>query len=275
MQCKPLIYGQEGQISGQSLLDLNTTCNSTYDNCHSYKRYIRRPWTNKQKSCYRRIKSGIARHKGENLRFLTLSSEKNMIRSLTQSLDCLKTLIRKYTPHRLYKEGYLTKPDMYYFYGRKNIFKPLNFQYLKVRTSEGKAWGVFHILYFGSYLPYNFLSETWLYYTGTAWAVDIRATKKRTRGNQSVRKLSRYCINQYVINQFTETGESAFVNYSASLNWSVPHYSQNYQFYKQRLRTKYNTNGVWEYEEMEEKWLTYCSQYDHPPPRYTELEDYT
>lgn len=193
-----------------------------------------------------------------------------MIRSLPSAFDCIKTMIRKYSPYRLFKDGYLNEYELNYFYDRESIFKTFKFEYVKVFTSEGGAQGVYHILFFGSYLPQAFLSSLWMYYTGTAFSVDIRVVKDVARSNSDVKRLSRYCIDQYVVGQKNDDGSSAFVSYSKSFDWSIRNYNGVYWFFKKNLK-----EGIWDKDLTENNWLTFLYNNFHPPPRYSYLEDYT
>ena len=85
--------------------------------------------------------------------------------------------------------------DLRRYYQGKVRASALTFEYFKVETSEGN--GVFHILYFGDYLPQKWISDQWLDIHKSP-IVDIRATK---RGVNNSRKLTRYILTQYVSDQ--------------------------------------------------------------------------
>jgi len=187
--------------------------NSTYKTFNRYKQV----WSPSQRNAFLRVKSGIVRHQGKILRFLTLTSAPEMLRSLQKTFDCMKTAIKRYTPHRLYKEGYISKNKIKFYYPGKNPFDTLDFEYIKIKTTEGN--GVYHIPYFGDFLPYNFLCDLYSYYTGFAWDLDIRRVGKTPRSNKDRKKLSYYVMNQYVVNQQDEQGISQYNGYSTSWNW--------------------------------------------------------
>ena len=166
-------------------------------------------WSKKQRRAYHRILSGLRVHRGELLRFLTLTTAENMQRDLRGSWRVLKERIRRLTPLRLIKMGYIELKDMRKYYPGKRLNEPLKFEYLKVETDEGVA-GVLHVLFFGDYLPQKWLSNAWKEITGTAYIVDIRACKDPVK---SPKRLARYCVAQYV------SGQSAFVRFSWSWGW--------------------------------------------------------
>jgi len=166
-------------------------------------------WTRQQRRAYQRILSGLRKHKGELLRFITLTTAKGMKRDIRQAFKVLHERIRRLTPLKLLKQGYITKDELKKYYPNKPLNEPIRFEYFKVETAEGVA-GVLHILYFGDYIPQKWLSDVWRDITGTAYVVDIRACKDRVK---SPKRLARYCISQYV------AGQEAFVRYSWSHGW--------------------------------------------------------
>lgn len=166
-------------------------------------------WSRKQRRAYHRILSGLRVHRGELLRFLTLTTAEGMQRDLRSAWRVLKGRIRRLTPLRLIKMGYIDLKDVRKYYPNKPLNEPLKFEYLKVETDEGVA-GVLHVPYFGDYIPQKWLSDAWKEITGTAYIVDIRACKDPVK---SPKRLARYCIAQYV------SGQSAFVRFSWSWGW--------------------------------------------------------
>jgi hypothetical protein len=126
--------------------------------------------------------------------------------SLNSDFQILRKRIIRYSPYRLYREGYISHKKMISKYGRDNLFKKLTFDYFKVETSEGN--GVLHILYRGDYLPYNFLVDNW---SDIHNSFDIHIMNVDLSDCQSA---SCYVVGQYVSSQ-----GSAYVRSSQSWNW--------------------------------------------------------
>jgi hypothetical protein len=183
-----------------------------------------------------------------------------MIRTLVKAFDCLKSRIRAYSPYKLYKEGYILKRNLSYYFPDRNYFRPLKFEYLKVKTKEGVS-GTYHVLFYGDYLPYNFLVDLWIYYTGTAWDVDIRiADKKKSRKDRI--SLAYYCVNQYVVNQ------NGYDRFSNSWNWCFRGFSSVYHEFLQGHK---HLN----YDERNYLWLNFLESKGWiPPPNQVLIDDW-
>ena len=245
----------EGFLDVFPLLD-NSQVNSTYRNNIRYKQ----PWTPSQRNAFLRVKCGITTHHDKRLRFLTLTSAPEMLRSLQNVFDCMKTAIKRYTPHRLYKEGYINKNGLRRFYPNKNLFEGLEFEYIKIKTTEGH--GVLHIPYFGDYLPYNFLCDLFSYYSGFAWNLDIRQVGKTPNSNKDRKKLAHYVMNQYA----TVGQGGAYDGYSTSWNWIFRGFSKWYH----QFRCDYHHLDYLEFQDIvnnfliRKKWI--------PPPNQILLD---
>lgn len=157
-----------------------------------------RRWSRQERRAYQRIRSGLEKHKGERLRFITLTTAPGMKRSLQEAFRALVVRIRRKTPLELSEEGYVERKKLHYYYPGKRLTEGLKFDYFRVRVSSEGVSGVIHILYFGDYIPQEWLSNAWEDLTGSAYVVDIRACK---RGVGNTRRLSAYCISQYVASQ--------------------------------------------------------------------------
>ena len=164
--------------------------------------------TRQERRAYHRIISGIKKHKGELMRFLTLTTSRKLnLGQLNYSFVLLTSRIRRLTPLNLLRQGWISYGDYRYFYHSRN--NPLRFDYFKVKVADEGVDGVIHILFFGDYIPQQWISSIWEKLTG-AYIVDIRATKKKV---DNVKRLTNYVISQYVINQ--EGGK----RFSWSANW--------------------------------------------------------
>jgi hypothetical protein len=69
-------------------------------------------WSDSQKHCYHRIKTGCRCHKNDILRFLTLGPSPNMKRDQQASFRALKERIKRQTPLKLYKNGYVSRSQL-------------------------------------------------------------------------------------------------------------------------------------------------------------------
>jgi hypothetical protein len=165
-------------------------------------------WDRKHRKLFHRIKSGLERHKGQTLRFLTLTTCTEPKKDLRTGWQCLKGRIRRLTPARLVKQGYLTLKEARHYYRGLPINEPLPFEYTKVQTAEGPN-GVYHVPYFGTYIPQKWLSDNWQQITG-AKIVDIRACQDKVR---DTKRLARYVVTQYV------SGQDALIRFSWSWEW--------------------------------------------------------
>jgi hypothetical protein len=163
----------------------------------------------------------LAKYGKKDIRFLTLSTSlicQNAVAfyfnnefiefngSLNDNFQTLRKRICRYSPYRLYKEGYITHRNMIKKYGRNDLTKTFNFEYFKVNTAEGN--GVLHITYRGSYLPYNFIVDNW---QDIHLSFDINIQKVNLN---DTKQASCYIVSQYVGGQ-----GSSYVRSSQSWNW--------------------------------------------------------
>jgi hypothetical protein len=169
----------------------------------------------KQKRSFHTVLSGLSLSKygGRSIRFLTLTTSslcKESIDygngSLNRDFQTLKQRVKRYSPYRLVKEGYLTRSQARYFYRADNYFKKFSFEYFKVLTSEGN--GVLHVLCRGSYLPYNFLSDNW-FDIHLSFDVNIKLIDLKKPVDGAL----------YVVGQYVSSQNSSYVRSSQSWHW--------------------------------------------------------
>ena len=172
-------------------------------------------FNSKQKRAFHSICSGLkfSSYGKKIIRFLTLTTSvlsasafDHDDRSINQDFQILKKRICRYSPYRLYKEGYISHKNMILKYGRNDLTKKFNFEYFKVQTNEGN--GVLHILYRGSYLPQSFLVDNWTD-IHNSWDLNIKKINL-----SDCRSASCYIVSQYVGYQ-----NSSYVRSSQSWNW--------------------------------------------------------
>jgi hypothetical protein len=169
----------------------------------------------KQKRAFQTVLSGLkfARYGNKKVRFLTLTtseiqgnSDNDLQTSLNLNFQILYKRIKRYSPYRLFKEGYISKNKLTSVYGRNDLFKKFSFEYFKVLTNEGN--GVLHILYRGSYLPYNFIVDNWQD-IHNSWDLNIKLIDLTDPKDSAG-----YVVSQYVSHQ-----RSSYVRSSQSWNW--------------------------------------------------------
>jgi hypothetical protein len=68
--------------------------------------------------------------------------------------------IERLTVNKLIKSGYIEESKAEYYYGQKDWDEPLELIYFSLRTGEGVS-GVWHIAWFGYFIPHQWLSEQW------------------------------------------------------------------------------------------------------------------
>lgn len=187
---------------------------ASYDSGHT--------WSIPQRRCYQRIKSGLTWHKDEILRFLTLGSAPDMIRSQQDAFRSLKAKLGRTTLARLMKDEYISNRQWRsHFSGKPAGYIP-QLHYINIRTDEGPD-GVLHILYFGDFLPQAWLKAEWHRLTGTCQSAYIRMCKKKTYNEK---RLARYCIDQYC------AGQTEYLRFSCSKHWVYPGFVRHYNSLK-------------------------------------------
>jgi hypothetical protein len=157
----------------------------------------------KRKNAFQTILSGIKKHKGERMRFLTLTS-KEPNQEMYEHWQAFVKRIRR-------------------VYG--------TFEFFAAWTSEGN--GVIHVLFFGSYMERDTLSEWWSELHAGSWDVDIRSTLHDIDG-ESVKRLAGYCVAQYVGSQ------------------------------SMLIRSSYSKG--WVYRGFKKDWRAICKHYDYDIP---------
>lgn len=169
----------------------------------------------KQKRSFQTVLSGLkfSRYGKKPVRFLTLTTSLLCSESIgfengsmNKDFKILQKRICRYSPFRLWREGYITKSKMTRKYGHDNLGKRFSFEYFKVETNEGN--GVLHVLYRGEYLPYNFLVDNWQD-IHLSWDLNIRLVDLAKPVDSAL-----YVVSQYVGGQ-----GSSYVRSSQSWKW--------------------------------------------------------
>lgn len=226
-------------------------------------------WTLSQRRAYQRINTGFKWHKGEILRFLTLGSlpEQQMSKPINECITDLYKRVRRLTPYRLYENGYISKAQLRNQFADLNFNEPLTFEYCSIRTSEGGS-GVYHILYFGDFIPQRWLKENWSDITNGCKSAYIKMCHSPVRNTNN---LARYCICQYCIDQETQEGENAFLRYSWSGGWAYQGFVKDWNYLKQILKNNDQRDFLinhWN-KHLDCKKNGYSSYFEPPLEAYT------
>jgi hypothetical protein len=169
--------------------------------------------------CWDCLLTGIYIHRGNDFRFLTLTSANGMKRDMMKCFTLLKYRIDNLTPLKLIESGYVDGNRLNDFYPNTDLNDRLRFDYLCVKTSEGVK-GVLHIVFVGDFIPTRWLWDNWENITGVAKSVKI----KRVKDFDIVAK---YVVNQSELMGYV-AGQSKYVRFSYSKDWVFDGYSKKY-----------------------------------------------
>lgn len=182
--------------------------------------------TRRKKQMYSLLRSGLAYNEGRMIRHVVLTSSPDSP-PLGETLKRIVYDIRRMTPSRLVKLGYIDHQQMRYFYKWKNEDEGLTFEYGGCFTGEGH--GVAHLVTVSDYIPVTYLQDVCEKHRG-APNVAIKAVK-RGKG-----KLTAYLLNQYV------QGQDAIERIVQSRNFIYPGWRQDQKniiaAYKERYGDK-------------------------------------
>jgi hypothetical protein len=166
--------------------------NATTPNTRTeYEKKVKR----KRYRIFHRMTSGHQRHGGERLRHMTLTSIPGTDpATMSKHKQRLIQEIRRLTPFKLYKLGYMDYAQLHSKYSGHPYGKPLTFEYLSLKTNEGN--GVYHIPFYGDYIPHKWLSDKWVHIHGAhnVWLTDYGCVK-------NTGKMTGYLLNQYIAGQ--------------------------------------------------------------------------
>lgn len=219
-------------------------------------------WSKPQRRCFQRLKTGFHWHKGQILRFLTLGSIPDMKQNISECFPDLYKRIRRLTPLRLYQDGYITERQLRHQYAHVPLNENLKFDYIKIKTSEGPN-SVLHILYFGDFLPQEWIKNTWNEITGGCNSAYIKMCKNPV---YNANNLAGYCIAQYCVSQ-NEGSKTSFLRYSWSLDWAYGGFAKDWEFHK----WLYNDESQETIYRNWTKWLDKAKMF-RPSPKQIQLE---
>lgn len=198
------------------------------------------PQKKKKNRFYNQLISGMTWNRFTALRFMTITSAPDSP-DIEDSFKILVQRIRRQTPARMLKAGYVGPRNIKRYYPDKDPDEPIHFEYCGCRTAEGH--GVIHLVYSGDYLPQPWIKKTWTEIHG-AWNVNIQAVKpgegSRTAG---------YMIKQYL------AGQDLFIRMLHSRNWIYPGARQDFLTLIRRMKALHGDTqgfllGLQEWNEM-------------------------
>lgn len=202
-----------------------------------------------------------------------MTSVPGQTREIGEAFNLLNREIKFLTGEKLVRLGYLSYNQAVYYYG-KNVAKAFVFSFLRVRTNEGHQ-GVFHVLFFGQFIPRMWIADTWQRLLGvermSEHSVDIRECRQDVR---SPIRLARYCVSQYV------AGQSEYIKFYQSSGWLYKGWKDDYDAcrvhyrrygcinaeqgkegdglrFLSGLRNFWRPNGYFELS-FNDYWLEYC-----------------
>ena len=147
----------KGVISGRKERDDNRPNENFFTVQDNAERGRRR----RRSRLFHRMTSGLKWHRDKHLRHMVLtSSPLSNEEELNKHKKALVKRIERLTIKKLIKKGYLEESKVKHYYGKKEWNEPLEFIYFSVRTGEGVS-GVWHIAWFGDFIPHKWLSEQW------------------------------------------------------------------------------------------------------------------
>lgn len=170
----------------------------------------------KQRRAFQTVLSGIkfAKYGNKSIRFLTLTTSDTRVNELNYVSDVnlnsdfqiFYKRIKRSSPYKLYKLGYISENKLKSKYRAEGIYKNFDFEYFRVETNEGN--GVLHILFRGQWLPYNYLVDNWMD-IHNSWDLNIKAIDTADpKGSAG------YVVSQYLSKQI-----SSYVRSSQSWSW--------------------------------------------------------
>jgi len=188
-------------------------------------------WSAKHFRCNDRIKAGVKLHEGEILRFLTLNTPVEAKRDLTKAFHILYKRIKRLTVDGLIRDGYISNRQASFYYGKDKSYydKLFRFDFLRVK-SKGIDSVHLHILFYGQFIPFDWLYFNWKDVLGVDFivknTVDIKQCKKSCDGSlRNVKSLSSYCVNQYV------AGQTGFMSWYSSRDWLEKDFLNNWNIF--------------------------------------------
>lgn len=230
---------------------------------------------NKQRNAFQTVLSGLkfAKYGNKKIRFLTLTTsdiqfnefsysyvdERGILKTeLNDHFQVLYKRIKRYSPYRLYKEGYISENKLKSTYRADGIFQKFDFEYFRVETNEGN--GVLHILFRGSWLPYNFLVDNWMD-IHNSWDLNIKLINM-----DQLKQSSSYVVSQYMSSQ-----NSSYVRSSQSWKWVFRGFKTRWHLLKYQYNNWKNYFEVDKYEMWDNILKETAENYFYPQKKLADF----
>lgn len=209
----------------------------------------RMEWSSKQKHSYSTLMTGLKKCSvlGKTARHVVLTTSndvrvKGNHKQLYADYKEVVKRVRRLTPLKLVTMQFIAPSDLRKYYPNKPINEKMEFEYNKVRTSEGN--GVLHVIEVGDFIPYHWLKDQW---EDIHFSPNISIT---AINNKHYRQRAHYVVSQYVVSHTT-----AYVRASSSKNFIYPHWREDYENIRNTANRGYgyksarlNQWGGWTYQ---------------------------
>lgn len=224
------------------------------------------------KRIYLKAKTGILKWTllGIPLRHMVLTTSleaqvRNNPEQLRIDAKELKKRIKRVTPLKLVKQGFITTSDLRRYYSNKPINEALKLEYQQIRTNEGN--GVLHLLVASDFIPHYWISKNWeeIHYSPN---VSIRLVDK----NED-KKISGYLANQMC--KYLSDQDCTYIRTSASQNWIYKGWAIDYASLKHSITHYHYSHDVKRYDygytHVYYSREAYFKNQTTPPPPQTQL----
>lgn len=205
-------------------------------------------WSKAQMRCYDAIRSGAVVHSGEVLRFLTLTSVKDIRKPI---LTCFRLLVKRISrlcPNDFVKLGLITSQMLGYYFPYRDVGNSLVFEYLFVLTSEGN--GVLHVLYYGDFIHEKWLKDNWELISGGRNLF----IENVLDSDISLDEVSKYVVNQSKVFNYV-SAQSKFIKHGYSRNFVYPYWKVDfYSMRKDYSHSCYEMFGDWNHFDFKVFW---------------------
>jgi len=156
--------------------------------------------TRQQANIYGKIIKGLhcQKHRKKVVRLMTLTTSNKCYKRngdrLTPDCQKLNQRIKRMTPYKMYKKGYIKHLSrIRRYYPNMKICEKFKMEYFKAPTEEGN--GTIHLLYTDFFLPPRYVADIW---EEIHLSREINIKKIDISTQKSIKRLAGYLVNQYI-----------------------------------------------------------------------------